>query len=104
MSRENLLVGQYDRPALAAQDVTPQQQEQLVRLMEEAGELVQTVSKVLRWGWNGTNPEAPGETNRAALDREFCDVLKQYMRARDLGLLMISREEGRGLIDLKLGA
>lgn len=65
----------YDRPQLCGKDVTPQEQETLVRLMEECGEMIQAASKVLRWGWLSRNPdEVDGPTNRERLFTEYNDM------------------------------
>ena len=76
----------YARHALQAHDVSAQEQERLVRLMEEAGELIQACAKTLRWGWDSWNPTLPvvddslksggRETNREYVAREFADVVK----------------------------
>lgn len=69
----------YDRTRLMGDDVSPQEQELLVRLMEEAGEVIQAASKTLRWGWQSGNPNIPYEmrkTNREYLRGE-CDDLRK---------------------------
>ena len=82
----------YNRKELSADDVTPQQQELLVRLMEEAGELIQACSKTLRWGWRSYNPALPvtdeslisggRETNREYVRRELADLNHVAKRLR----------------------
>lgn len=62
----------YDNPELH-HSVTPKEQELLVRLMEEAGEIVQAAAKVLRWGWYSAHPDG-GLSNLEALTTE-CDDL-----------------------------
>lgn len=64
---------EYFRPELMGKDVTPQEQERLVRLMEECGEVIQACSKILRWGWYSTHPNG-GPTNVDSLLRELHDV------------------------------
>lgn len=57
-------------------DVSNADQVLLVRLMEEAGELIQACSKTLRWGWDSVNPyDASDETNRRFVQRELGDVI-----------------------------
>lgn len=68
----------YDRDRLCGDDVTPQEQELLVRLMEEAGEVVQACAKTLRWGWESVNPTVPvdeQEANGDYLRRELYDLV-----------------------------
>ncbi len=77
----------YDRDRLCGEDVTPQEQERLVRLMEEAGEVIQACAKTLRWGWESVNPTLPveqQETNAKYLQREVRDLIDLATR---LGVL-----------------
>jgi hypothetical protein len=74
---------QYDKPRLQgrANDVTPKQEELLVRLMEECAELQVECSKIVRWGWSSYNPDNPGRgTNEENFHREAGDVGKLYDR------------------------
>jgi NTP pyrophosphatase (non-canonical NTP hydrolase) len=67
--------------------VTPEEQEILVRIMEESGELIQAVSKVLRWGWRSFNPELPISArtfNYEAVRREHDDLMRQFGRLGEL--------------------
>ena len=67
--------------------VTAEEQEILVRIMEESGELIQAVSKVLRWGWQSFNPELPISArtfNHEAMKREYDDLNRQINRLRAL--------------------
>ena len=85
----------YARTHLCAEDVTPQEQERLVRLMEECGELVQACAKTLRWGWASVNPTLPPEeqeTNRDYVRRELADVVAL---AQKLGVADSPRGEGK---------
>jgi hypothetical protein len=56
------------------------EQERLVILVEECGEVIQAASKILRHGYESTNPKAITpedelpETNRSALERELGDL------------------------------
>jgi NTP pyrophosphatase (non-canonical NTP hydrolase) len=73
----------YDRKRLCGNDVTAQEQERLVRLMEEAAEVQQACAKVLRWGWERVNPTVPvkkQETNREYLGRELDDFMAMAAR------------------------
>lgn len=50
--------------------------ERLALLAEEAGEVVQAVTKILRHGYESTNPDGDRETtNRSALTKECGDFL-----------------------------
>lgn len=77
----------YDRQRLCGDDVTLQEQELLVRLMEEAGEVIQACAKTLRWGWRSVNPTLPAseqETNGKYVQREVRDLITLATR---LGIL-----------------
>lgn len=55
--------------------LTPAQQERLVMLAEECGEVIQAVTKILRHGYDSCNPYSQNcETNREHLLRELYDV------------------------------
>lgn len=47
--------------------------ERLALLLEEAGEVVQAVGKILRHGYESTHPDG-GPTNREGLERELGDM------------------------------
>lgn len=56
--------------------LTSYQTELLVMLAEEAGEIVQAVTKILRHGYMSKNPDSlTGNTNRTELENELCDFL-----------------------------
>ena len=58
--------------------LTPAEAERLAILAEEMGEAIQAIGKILRHGYESTNPDLPppaGDTNRASLEREIGDVL-----------------------------
>lgn len=64
----------YDRKRLAP-GVTSAERVLLVRLAEEAGELIHAIAKTLRFGWTSSNPEIiTGEDNRQYVQRELGDV------------------------------
>lgn len=64
--------------------LTPAQAERLEMLAEEAAEIVQACTKILRHGYESHHPDDPGETNRQHLCREIdemnCIVGKMSMR------------------------
>jgi NTP pyrophosphatase (non-canonical NTP hydrolase) len=53
-------------------DLTPAELERLALVMEEASEVVQAATKILRHGYEGRYDEGP--TNREALERELGDL------------------------------
>lgn len=56
-------------------ELTPAQAERLAILMEECGEVVQIIGKILRHGYDSCSPfGANPETNRQALVRELFDI------------------------------
>ena len=56
-------------------ELTPAQAERLAILMEECGEVVQIIGKILRHGYDSCSPfGASQETNRQALVRELFDI------------------------------
>jgi len=75
----------YDRFSLTGLavhggDVTPEEAVLLMRLAEEAGEIVQAVSKTLRWGWSSCHPkdrrsEQNRQTNERLVLAEVSDLL-----------------------------
>lgn len=54
--------------------MSPDEIERLIILAEECGEVVQSVSKVLRFGWEGRHPDG-GSTNIENLEKEVGDIL-----------------------------
>lgn len=55
--------------------LTPAQAERLALLLEECGEVIQIVGKILRHGLYSWNPEAVGsQTNIELLERELGDL------------------------------
>lgn len=59
--------------------LTPAETERLALLMEELGEAQQAAGKILRHGYESTNPDG-GPTNRATLERELGDVRHAMIR------------------------
>ena len=55
--------------------LSPAEAERLFYLIEECGEVIKAASKVLRHGYNSTNPDDPGPDNRDMLQDELSDVL-----------------------------
>jgi hypothetical protein len=58
----------------AFNELTEAEAERLALLAEEAGEVVQVIGKILRHGYESTNPDGdPEETNRMMLAKECGD-------------------------------
>ena len=71
--------------------LSPAETERLAILAEEAGEIVQIVSKALRHGLDFKHPET-GETNRAAIARELGDldaICGRMVAAGDLNQMQV---------------
>ena len=51
--------------------LTPAEHERLSLLMEECGEVIQVIGKIMRHGYNGYHPEDPTENNRDLLMTEI---------------------------------
>tara|TARA_R110002074_G_scaffold276044_2_gene447466 strand:+ start:177 stop:476 length:300 start_codon:yes stop_codon:yes gene_type:complete len=67
--------------------LTPAESERLSMLAEEAAEIVQSVTKILRHGYESHHPETPTRSNRNDLENEVCDflaVLEMFHDAEDL--------------------
>ena len=85
--------------------LTEAEQERLVILMEECAEVIQAGAKVLRHGYESTNPKKNDqETNKWALEREIGDLLHAIDRltvAHDLNRAAIneSRQSKAKLIE-----
>jgi NTP pyrophosphatase (non-canonical NTP hydrolase) len=82
------------------------EQERLAILVEECGEVIHAACKVLRHGYQSTNPKAiipedeNPETNRAALERELGDLQHALLRmeeAEDVSTrVIVERREYKG--------
>lgn len=63
------------------------EQERLAILIEECGEVIQAGCKILRHGYETTNPHKKtspiNETNREALERELGDLFHAVHRLKD---------------------
>lgn len=60
------------------------EQERLAIIVEECGEVVQAACKILRHGYEGTNPKVEdSETNREALERELGDLQHAILRMEE---------------------
>jgi NTP pyrophosphatase (non-canonical NTP hydrolase) len=55
--------------------LSPAQAERLAMLIEEAGEVIQAATKVLRHGYSSYHPDDPQWSNRELLQREIRDLL-----------------------------
>lgn len=81
--------------------LSPAEAERLALLAEEAAEVVQAVSKILRHGYQSRHPDG-GPTNRAALEQECADFLvamRLMMSADDIDLNMVeSRADSKSQV------
>ena len=84
--------------------------ERLAILAEECGEVIQAVCKILRHGYDSTNPKEivddahRPETNRAALERELGDLghaVRRMEIAADLNPLAIAARAASKLERIK---
>lgn len=67
-------------------NLTPAEAERLAMLAEEAGEIVQSVGKILRHGYESHHPsDHPSFTNRLDLKSETIDVLAVLELMNDAG-------------------
>lgn len=67
--------------------------ERLALLLEEAGEVVQAVGKILRHGYESYHPDG-GPSNRESLERELGDMaaaIEMMTRERDLNTPFIKQ-------------
>lgn len=90
--------------------LTESQAERLALLSEECAEVIKAVSKILRHGYESTNPtvsvpddERP-ETNRTALERELGDVIcaiRKLRHAEDVSECQIDRYADEKAIKIK---
>jgi hypothetical protein len=62
-----------DIPVVSFNRLSPAEAERLALLMEEMGETVQVIGKILRHGYESTHPDG-GPTNRGLLEKEIGDV------------------------------
>lgn len=77
-------------------DLTVGEAERLALLLEEAGEVVQAVGKILRHGYESTHPDG-GPTNRESLEREIGDMaaaISMMTERRDLNKAFIRQCQG----------
>ncbi len=69
---------------MAFNGLTDAEDERLALLIEECGEVIQSACKILRHGYESTNPKIPhSETNREALQRELGDLSHAVRRMAD---------------------
>lgn len=69
-------------PSRLTVDMTSEERVRLVKVMEEAGELIQAAAKCLLWGYESRNPLQTGfsPTNQMALIGEFGDLSEAMKR------------------------
>ena len=69
-------------------ELTNEQRERLEMLAEEAAEIVQCCTKILRHGYNSHHPDRPGRTNKKELQDELMQFWAVYERMAYQGELM----------------
>lgn len=75
-------------------NLTPAQTERLAVLVEELGESVQAIGKILRHGLESRNPKHPEDSNRLDLEKELGDIRaaeKMLYAAGDLSEAVVKR-------------
>lgn len=77
--------------AVQFNQLNPAQAERLALLLEECGEVVQAIGKILRHGYGSKHPTMPGPTNDEALEQELGDVLAAMKLLADAGDITESR-------------
>ena len=83
--------------------LTEAQRERLEMLAEEAGEVVQACTKILRHGYNSYNPVTNGPSNRFQLMKELLDVFTICERMIDYGdIVQINFNSSPWIWDKKL--
>lgn len=82
-------------------DLTPAQAERLAYLVEELGEAIQAIGKILRHGYASYNPDdvAPRSLNRTKLACELSDVLRAIDRMTERGDIDKNMIEGMRMAD-----
>jgi hypothetical protein len=78
-------------------ELTPGENERLSLLMEECGETIQIIGKIMRHGYERHNPFDPDKTtNRVLLNREIGHIyyaLQLLLANRDIDLVAIQESE-----------
>lgn len=80
--------------------LSPAETERLGILVEELGESVQAIGKILRHGYESFNPDDPKDTNRRDLEKELGDVhaiSRMMYAAKDLSQTRIAKYARRKL-------
>ncbi len=78
---------------------------QLMHAAEEAGELVQALSKIVRFGPNSVDPnDAQSRTNAQRLEEEAGDVVARLRSLHDEGLISWDAIIARAQLKLNQGA
>lgn len=78
-------------------DLTVAEIERLAVLLEELGEAQQCIGKILRHGYESSNPVVDtGMTNRRELERELgdiCEAILMLCRAKDVNEMAVNRRQ-----------
>lgn len=63
-------------------NLTDSESERLTKLMEECAEIIQSVAKIQRFGYNSVYN---GSSNRDRLENELCDLMLSFKMLLDSG-------------------
>jgi NTP pyrophosphatase (non-canonical NTP hydrolase) len=72
--------------------ITPAEYERLALLMEECGEIIQVIGKILRHGYGSYHPDNQEQDNRELLEKELGDVMfaiKLMKKKKDIDGIVI---------------
>ena len=69
------------------------QEHLLMVVSEEAGEITQEISKILRFGLDNYNPYEPNKTNEDTLLTEYYQLVAMMEHLQDIGTLKTLSEE-----------
>lgn len=83
--------------------LTPAEAERLAMLIEEAAEVQQIATKILRHGYDSFHPDDPRTSNRQLLDGELRDLIAVHILMMERGDLdHVPAEDIPPLIEKKL--
>lgn len=69
-------------PRRLTEDLSEQEKANLIKVMEEAGELIQAAAKILMWGYESYHPLRPAVDNKHTFMHEWQDLLNAVQRLK----------------------
>lgn len=69
-------------------------------MQEECAEVIQAISKIMRFGWDDYHPET-GISNRCSLERELADLIVMITLLKDTGELDLHAMERFKMLKLE---